>query len=148
MTKNLYIGIDPDIDKSGIAIWENDNKILVLKNLSFFQIFDLLNENKDRIAIVRIECGWLNHKSNWHNRREQTKTAGERISKNVGENHAVAKLLCQMCVFHQILHEEIRPTAHKLDKKLFKQITGYSGRTNQETRDAGMLLIDLIVNKE
>ena len=76
----LYIGIDPDLDKSGIAVWESQNEILTLKNLSFWQLFDLLSTNRDRIVVVRIEAGWLNFKSNWHNRYRQTKEAGEAIS--------------------------------------------------------------------
>jgi hypothetical protein len=140
----LYIGIDPDLDRNGVAIWESQNGILTLKNLSFWQLYDLLSTNRDRIVVVRIEAGWLNFKSNWHNRYRQTKEAGEAISRNVGENHAVGKLISQMCTYLEILHEEVRPTASKVDAKLFKSITGFNKSTNQEQRDAAMLIHSLM----
>jgi hypothetical protein len=146
MTKTLYIGIDPDLDRSGVAIWEKNNKILVLKNLSFWQLFDLLKENRDKILIVRIEAGWLNEKSNWHNRYGQSKTAGEAIARNVGENHAVGKLISQMCIYLELNYETVRPTMHKTDKHLFRTLTGYAGNTNQETRDAAALLFREIID--
>jgi hypothetical protein len=145
MNKTFYIGIDPDLDRSGVAIFEKDNKILVLKNLSFWQLFDLLKEHNEKIIIVRIEAGWLNKKSNWHTEYGQTKTKGESIARNVGENHAVAKLIVQMCIYLELKYEIIQPRAHKTDATLFRAITKYDGKTNQDNRDAAMLLFDKIV---
>jgi hypothetical protein len=142
--KDLYIGIDPDLDRSGVAIWAGNDRELVLKNLTFWQLCDFLREHKERIVVVRVEAGWLNLKSNFHNRYGQTKRMGEAIARNVGENHAVGKLICQMCIYLELLYEEVQPKAHKTDKQLFRAITGYGGRTNQETRDATMLIYQFI----
>jgi hypothetical protein len=145
MNNTLYIGIDPDIDRNGVAIWESENGILVLRNLTFWQLYDLLNGSRDRIRVVRIEAGWLNTKSNWHGRSGQTKAEGEAIARNVGQNHAVGMLVCQMCVYLEILYEEVQPKSHKVNAALFRAMTKYEGRTNQEQRDAAMLLSDLII---
>jgi hypothetical protein len=141
--KDIYIGIDPDIERSGVAILDAHNKMLVLKNLTFWQLYDFLHNNSERILVVRIEAGWLNHKSNWHTCSGQSKTAGEKIARNVGMNHATGILICQMCVFLEILYEEVRPTSHKVDAKLFKSITKYEDKTNQEQRDAAMLVFGI-----
>jgi hypothetical protein len=143
-TKDLYIGIDPDTDRSGVAVWDARQKMLVLKTLTFVQLFELLNDNQDRIILVRIEAGWLNRKSNWHHRYGQTKTEGEAIARKVGMNQATGIHLCQFCVYFGLLYEEVRPTAHKLNAKMFRAITKYEGRTNQEQRDAAMLIFPLM----
>ena len=59
----MIIGIDPDVDKSGFAIWQN--KELFLYNLSFPKVQEFFLENKDKIKIVIISAGWLNKKINF-----------------------------------------------------------------------------------
>jgi hypothetical protein len=140
MDKNLFIGIDPDMKSNGVAIWDANNKMLVLKNMTFFQLYEFMNENRERVRLVRIEAGWLNHKSNWHICSGQSKAAGEAIARNVGMNHATGIHICEMCVFLELYYEELRPTEQKKDAKEFKAITKYEGRTNQEQRDAAMLV--------
>ncbi|MDR1122042.1 MAG: hypothetical protein LBM08_14145 [Dysgonamonadaceae bacterium] len=146
--KDLIIGIDPDLERSGVAIWIASGKIFDLRNLSFWQLFDFMRAHADRIRVVRVEAGWLNKKSNFHSRAGQTKTEGEAIARNVGENHAIAKIICQMCVYLQLQYEEVQQKAHKLDRDTFRVITGYKGRTNQETRDAAMLVYGMNLNNK
>jgi hypothetical protein len=55
--KDLIIGLDPDVEKSGLAIWSTEYKVLTLENLTFFQLFDFFKEHRERIAVVRIDCG-------------------------------------------------------------------------------------------
>jgi hypothetical protein len=138
--KDLIIGIDPDLERSGVAAWNASGKSLDLRTLSFFQLYDFLQAHADRILLVRVEAGWLNRKSNFHSRAGQTKPAGESIARNVGENHAAGKLICQMCVYLELHCEEVQPQAHKLNRDSFRAVTGYRERTNQETRDAAMLV--------
>jgi hypothetical protein len=45
-----------------------------------------------------------------------------------------------MCEYLNIPYQAIKPTASKVDSNLFKQITGLKIRTNQEQRDAYMLI--------
>ena len=35
----IYVGIDPDVSKSGVAIWDVLKKNLELNNLKFFDLF-------------------------------------------------------------------------------------------------------------
>ena len=89
------------------------------------------------IKLVRIEAGWLIKKSNWH--KAQGQFMREKISKNVGENHAVGKLLTEWCKLNKVPFELVKPLG-KINAKQFKLITGYDNSTNQEKRDAGMLV--------
>lgn len=139
MTK-LIIGIDPDLEKSGVAILGSS---LELKNLSFSEIVDLFRTEQEKIMKVVIEAGWLNKKANFHCHVGQRKSVGERIAKNVGENHAKGKLLVEMAKSLNLNVLEVRPTKAKRNAKDFNQMTGWVGRTNQEQRDAAMLIFGM-----
>ncbi|MDN8336578.1 hypothetical protein QZK87_18100 [Acinetobacter baumannii] len=134
----IIIGIDPDLDKSGVAVLKDG--LLRLDNMRFYDLTQYFEVNKDQIKKVVIEAGWLNKKSNLHGRIGQSKRAGERIAKNVGENHATGKLLVEMAESLGLAVVLVKPTKSKKNSEEFNRITGWQGRTNQEQRDAGMLI--------
>lgn len=131
----IIIGIDPDLEKSGVAILGSE---LQLKTMSFAETVELFRSQQDQIKKVVIEAGWLNKKSNF--RFGHSKNAGERIAKNVGENHATGKLLVEMAESLGLAVVKVKPTRSKLNAEQFNKITGWQGRTNQEVRDAAMLI--------
>lgn len=137
--KKLLIGIDPDVDKSGVA-FKNGN-LIELSNLTFFQLFDYLSFYKDieNKPIVYVEAGYLN-KSNWHINEKQSKSMVAKIGERTGANFEVAKKIVEMCQYLGLEFVEARPTRSKVNADFFKQITGISQRTNQEQRDAAMLI--------
>ena len=140
MSERFRIGIDPDLKKSGVALISNKpfqcQKVVLVSTLSFFETIDYIRASKEKFdnLIVMIEAGWLNKKSNYHN--AFNKEIAGRIGKNVGENHAIGKLLEEFCQIHNIEYKLIKPNTKKWDAKLFKQITKWEGRTNAEMRDA------------
>ncbi|WP_228203393.1 hypothetical protein [Acinetobacter sp. CFCC 10889] len=138
----MIIGIDPDLEKSGVAVLKDGS--LRLNNMSFYDLTQYFEVNKDQIKKVVIEAGWLNKKSNLHSRYGQSKRAGERIAKNVGENHATGKLLVEMAESLGLAVVLVKPTKSKKNSEEFNRITGWQGRTNQEQRDAGMLIWGMV----
>jgi hypothetical protein len=150
MTKHEnIIAIDPDVDKSGVAFLERSSRKLELSSLTFFQLFDYLSwvTEQNKPFIVLIEAGWLNEKSNFHQVKNQR--SSDRISKNVGANHEVGKLIVSMCEYLKIEHEVRRPllkmwsgTNRKITHEELEHFTGIMGQTNQETRDAALLAWD------
>lgn len=136
----MIIGIDPDLIKSGVAIITDK---MTLHNLTFPQLMQLFSDNKDQIKKVVIEAGWLNTKSNFHARHGQSKSAGERIAKNVGENHATGKLIAEMAEYHGLNVILVKPTKKKYTAEEFNRLTGWVGRSNQEQRDAGVLVFGM-----
>ena len=56
------------------------------------------------------------------------------------ENHATGKLLAEMAKECGLAVVLVKPTRTKLKAEDFNRITGWQGRTNQEQRDAGMLI--------
>ncbi len=144
MSENNYIGIDPDVTKSGVAFYEAKSKTLELANLTYFQLFDYLKLVKNEISEnqsikVIIEAGWLN-KSNWHAVKGGNSSINAQIGQRTGANHEVGKKIAEMCEYLDLPYELIKPTKSKVNAEYFKKITGVIGRTNQEQRDAGMLV--------
>jgi sulfur carrier protein ThiS len=133
-----FIGIDPDVTKSGVAY--KNGKTVELYNYSFFDLFDYLKSLKlsQEKIIVYIECGFLN-KSNWHT-TNGSNAINAQIGQRTGANHETAKKIVEMCVYLELKYFEIKPTKSKVNADFFKQITKIDKRTNQEQRDAYMLI--------
>jgi sulfur carrier protein ThiS len=133
-----FIGIDPDVTKSGVAY--KNGKTVELYNYSFFDLFDYLKSLKlsQEKIIVYIECGFLN-KSNWHT-TNGSNAINAQIGQRTGANHETAKKIIEMCIYLELKYFEIKPTKSKVNADFFKQITKIDKRTNQEQRDAYMLI--------
>jgi hypothetical protein len=136
MITTIYIGIDPDITASGVAVYDKEDNSLELRTLSFWELIEEIESYLVPIHIV-IEAGHLIKKSNWHG-AANTYTAA-RIGKNVGSNHQIGKLIQEYCEKHNISHELIKPLG-KVNQEIFNGIWERKGRTNQEVRDAAMLI--------
>lgn len=138
----MIIGIDPDIDKNGIAVCIG-GKITELHNLNFVNTVQFISDRKSFIKKVVVESGWLINKSNFNlNGRVMSVVARERIAKNVGENHATGKHLVAYIESLEIKVQLLNPQG-KIKAKEFNRMTGWNGRTNQEIRDAGMLIVGM-----
>lgn len=135
----MIIGIDPDINKSGVVVKMGDQYIG--QKLKFFELFDYLISLQTHIGAIYIEAGWQNSKSNYHNRPGQKKNVGERIAKNVGANHEAGRKIVEMCEYLKIPYKLQRPVSSKvLDREYFKRLTGIK-TSSQEIIDAGMLIV-------
>lgn len=137
----LKIGIDPDVDKNGFALINGSD--FELQNLLFFELFEKLKDlrsqyDKSKLLVV-IECGLLN-KSNWHKVGKGSAAINAKIGNSTGRNHEVAQKIVEMCEYLDLNYLKVKPTSKKLNKDQFKLYTGISHRTNQEQRDAYMLI--------
>lgn len=137
----INIGLDPDVDKSGFSLINGEHH--ELHTLPFFDIFKRFKEliliHGTEYITVYIECGFLN-KSNWHKKAAQSANVNAKIGERTGANFEVAKKLCEMCEYLGLKYIQVRPTRRKLDAATFKAITKITKRTNQEERDAYMLI--------
>lgn len=134
----FLIGIDPDVDKSGVADYDPETKEISLMNLTFFEIYEYLESYNVPVKVF-IEAGWLN-KSNWHRIDTGTSSINAKIGQRTGANHEVGKKIAEMCEYLRIDYELVKPTRSKVNAEMFKKITKYTKRTNQEQRDAAMLV--------
>lgn len=131
----VKIGIDPDVSKSGVAVY--DGEIKSLHNLSFFDLFEFLREKTH--CKVFIEASWL-IKTNWHT-NDFNAQYNAQIGSRTGANHEAGRKIVEMCEYLGIQYEQIKPSRSKVNAEYFKSVSGFQGRTNQEQRDAAMLVI-------
>ena len=133
----IYIGIDPDIEKCGYAVWDKSDSSLEYRTISVIELFEDFKLWNVPIHVI-LEAGWLINKSNWHGK---SGNVAQRIAKNVGENHAAGKIIEQFLKYYNISYELVKPKG-KIDAKTFEKITSIK-RSNQDVRDAVMLVYGL-----
>ncbi|MDR1340967.1 MAG: hypothetical protein LBK58_13080 [Prevotellaceae bacterium] len=146
---DCIIAIDPDVTKSGLAELSVRNRILSMTCLSFPELTEYLQARKREYDvshvpfIVVVEAGWLNTISNYHTAPGRK---GQRISKNVGSNHQVGKLIVEMCEHYGIPVTTVKPLKKmwkgrdgKITQEELAYFTGITGRNNQEERDAALI---------
>ena len=152
MSYDVYIGIDPDSVKSGVAVLERKTKGIDVWCAKFSEIVDFFScvkiqaESERARVLVVVEAGWLND-SNWHLKREDNKYVAAAKGRHLGRCEQTGRLLLEMCEKiglecvarkplrkcwkgkdRKITHEEIQTFTH-IEQK----------RTNQEERDALLL---------
>lgn len=142
----MLIGIDPDVDKSGIAV-KHATPGIYLNTLTFFQLFDFLNSHKDKIKNVRIEAAWL-IKHNWNKKLDGSAAINANIGNAAGRNHEVGRKIAEMCEYLKIPFELVKPLKKlwkgpngKITHKELAMMTTLPAKTNQEQRDACLLII-------
>lgn len=137
-----YIGIDPGAT-TGFALWLPNEKLLKLQSFDFWDTVYELNNYftlyEQRLLVV-IEAAWKIKTSYRRHDDESPQRGMLKINRNVGSANREAELLAQYVKRNQVQILEITPNARKIGCVQFRQLTGYTGQTNQHTRDAGMLV--------
>lgn len=147
---NYIIAIDPDVDNSGVAYLNRETKQIELSNKRFPDLIKyVIDQNssvqsKGENLTVVVEAGWLNAISNYHGVYGRK---GMRISKNVGANHEIGKLIVEMLQYHNIDVVELKPLKKcwkgkdgKITHEEISQfIPSMPKKSNQEARDSALI---------
>ena len=154
--ERTFIGIDPDVDGSGVAIIKVNRGIgfnartsvdVDLQNIQFPELIRFFLSIKDNPNTkVVIEAGWKNH-SNWHIPNRCGPRAAAEIGRRTGRNHQIAidmTAVAESMGLNVIERVPFVKTWHGKDGKIthdeIVQVTGIvQRRTNQEQRDALLL---------
>lgn len=165
MEIKIHIGIDPDLIESGVAVWDSELKQFdFIKRMAFWEVIEEIECWNIPVEVV-IEAGWLNKPKNFHDKKlivsasnaanklkltgagretfinNYLKKTGERVSANVGENHAVGKLLEQYCQANKIRYRLVKPTTTKDYRKALVNNACKLNLTNEEEIDAAFLVL-------
>lgn len=148
---DVVIGIDPDVDESGVAYVEPESRILEAMSLTFADLLDYLQYVRDKAQkqgkslVVVVEAGWLN-KAHWHVGKGGSAARSAAIGNHTGRNHEVGRKTVEMCRHYGIEVVEQPPLRKmwkgkdgKITHEELQIFTGITGKTNQETRDAALL---------
>ena len=114
MHKEIIIGVDPDLIKSGVAMLNTQTKEIELQTLAFPDLTQyvikqqyICNVSGDKLIVI-VEAGWLNE-SNWHVKRGDNPRLIAAKGKSVGMNQATGKLIVEVLRYNGIEVREVRP---------------------------------------
>jgi len=138
----MVIGIDPDLEKSGIAI-VTDGKLTALGTMGFFELTEYILEHK-HVAHFVVED--VEHDKTTYHRPGANQAAMRKIAQNVGQVKAIGRLLgvyLNGCDAQFTLIKPLKGHAKKAknDANFFNQLTGWQGKSNQDKRDAALLAL-------
>ena len=135
-----FVGIDPDVKKSGLAFYNNGN-LVELKNLDlmeFYYLCENIAEHGDyNNPTFIIEDG--NLISGLYNRNKKGNAAVQhKISEYIGANKQRATDLIQIAKSFgiKVIAKKPRKGNWSDKKEMFEKVTGWKGRSNPETRSA------------
>ena len=130
----IKIGIDPDSDSHGIAVY-TDGVLTELKSLKLFELRDYLEGlSVDSIAIEDVMLNQFIYARNTH----ANKTVQSKIAMFVGRCQQSYVELTRMLDYYDYKYKAIPPSKSNWakDKALFERVTGWEGRSNEDTRSA------------
>ena len=142
MSGKVYIGIDPDVDASGVARLDGDR--IECTTLLFPALLEYILENRD--AHFVIEASWMTGHV-WHGRGNRGKAHSASLGYDVGRNHEVGKKIAEFLDWNNIGYT-LQPPLKKLWKGKDGKITHAEiaeftrwdrTKSNQEERDALLL---------
>lgn len=133
----LLIGIDPDVQKSGFALWSPEHQtFLGLHDYSLFELFVKLQElHASHNLFVYLEAGHL-VKRFWQKK-------GHGVAKSVGANNEIGRQIQVFMEANHIPYVLLKPNGYsKYDHRTFCNITGWpvKEKTNSEKRAAAMMV--------
>ncbi len=130
------IGIDPDMRKPGICFMDDDGFGFSSWKISeLIEDIPLLINGGEIFAIEDVNAV----KTIYAKNRRGNQSVQSRIAQNVGMVKAAGTILIDYIEHHGgkvILVPPGIGKQTKKDAKLFAELTGYTGRTNEDTRDA------------
>ncbi len=142
----MIIGIDPDLEASGVAIVRN-GQIESLQNMDFFDLqeFIQLQKEVEPDVIFAVEDVELN-KALYAKHNGQKAKVREKIGQNVGQAKGVTRLIEQYlirlnCRYVMVAPLKGRFKKAKKDSEYFNRLTGWTGRSNADKRDAAMIAL-------
>lgn len=148
---DIIIGIDPDVNKSGVAQLGMAGREMGVFSLSFPELLDYLQSMRQREMVegsrvlVVVEASWR-ISTNWHIKREDNARTVASKGKDAGRCHEVGRKIVE-CARHYGLEVNEQLPLKKIWKGKDGKITDeeikvfmpIKGRTNQEERDAMLL---------
>lgn len=162
MGKGYVIGIDPDIDKNGVALIDKESRVAEVACLTFPETLEWVRrkhaEAEGAAFMVHVEAGWLNN-GNWHvdeSRRGKysPQAWAAAVGKKDGQCAAVSKKLIECFEYYGVPVRGVRPLRKcwkGKDRKitheeLVREMMVYRvrfpyKRTNQETSDAALIAL-------
>lgn len=144
---NIIIAIDPDVERSGVALLRTDTREMRVQSLHFPDLIEYLSNQRgeDGILVV-VEAGWLN-KPNWHLTAKDSARIAAAKGNSTGRNHEVGRKIVEMARHYGLTVNEVKPLRKCWNgrdgkithEELAQFIPDLPKRTTQDIRDASLL---------
>jgi len=139
MTDKIIIGIDCDVNRSGVCMLIK-GQIKALINLHLWELFDYIEHTENPLVVI--EAGWIDKNGN-EAKNKSYHGGGKGSSYDVGRNSEIGRQIAKFCHEKNIPYVLRQPRGYsKMYPGVFAHITNYKGRTNSETRVAAMFALD------
>lgn len=151
--QTCVVGIDPDVDKNGVAILNTGTKVITVYSMTFPETIEHIKSMPIDETIVYVEDGWLN-KAHWHLSRYDTGQSAAYKGNQAGRNHETGRKLIECLQYYNIEAKPVNPFRKtwtgkngKITHQELKRLCEMSGvifkdnRTNQEERDAALIAL-------
>lgn len=152
--RRLIVAIDPDVERSGVALLYTADRELQLHSLAFPDLVDFLStlRGTDDVAVV-VEAGWLNQ-SHWHLTAKDSARMAAAKGNAAGRNHETGRKIVEMARHYGLAVKEAKPlrkcwrgkdgkiTHEELALQLSRRGINGLGKTScQDARDAAWLAV-------
>jgi hypothetical protein len=148
---DVIIAIDPDVDKSGVAVLEVATRKLEVSSLTidklidYFEFVKTQQQKTDNKIVVVVEASWSNT-HNHHLAGKHTLKSASKTGYNIGRNHQHGIIICNLAkrmgfevVEQSPLHKFWNGKDRKITHKELSYFTEITGRTSQEMRDSALI---------
>lgn len=137
MSKNIVIGIDPDVKGIGVAVYEN-KKLTELHTLKLLELYHWLSKFDPDSVLMAVEDVTANS-ATFEKAYAKTTKAKLKISYCVGRNAQVGWHVFEICEELGLEVVKMKIAKHWKQGDLFKMRTGWTRRSNEETRSAAYM---------
>ena len=133
----IIIGIDPDSKAHGVAVYKN-GKLIKLESMALPQFYNFLmmecGTDDVQVHIEDVQA----KKAVWHNKKGSQAAYGMTCQRVGMCKQAQSELerVCEYFVVKVVRHKISKTWKDQAGKKQFEKVTGWSGRSNEDTRSA------------
>ncbi|WP_223417761.1 hypothetical protein [Shewanella inventionis] len=163
----MKVGIDPDLTKSGVAVVVN-GKIIFIKSLGFSELIAYVVGLTHEHGVVTVLLEDVDNKKPVFPKRLKQTNKGQNpllqyvgyapsqsgsamkvnlsIAEDLGKVKATARLIKEVLEDNGIRVQLVKPLrgpikAAKKNSSYFNKITGWTGRSNEDSRDAALIAL-------
>lgn len=141
LSNTTVIGIDPDMRKSGVAYIDADGKIIDMESLGVSDIVAMVRSFGGHIIFAIEDVN--KHGAIYQHNRKGSRATQARIAQNVGMVKAAGTMIAELIEDSTGRPPILAPLGLgaqvKRNAKLFNQLTGWKGKSNEDTRDAACI---------
>ena len=135
----IVIGIDPDSKASGVAVYSN-GKLVRLKSMPLIEIYEFFKSNKFNCNFIEVHIeNVLENNRAFHKKGIKNRSASTAVNNGVGRCQQVQQEIerfAEHFKFKIVRHKISSKWKSQKEKPIFERLTGWSERSNEDTRSA------------